>query len=43
MCIRDRPMDNANKDENTKKTIEFCHNNPRWSMSLQTHKFLGIP
>ena len=38
-----QPMDNANKDENTKKTIEFCHNNPRWSMSLQTHKFLGIP
>ena len=38
-----QPMDNSNKEENTKKTIEFCHNNPRWSMSLQTHKFLGIP
>ena len=38
-----QPMDNSNKEENTQKTIEFCHNNPRWSMSLQTHKFLGIP
>jgi len=38
-----QPMDNANKDDNTQKTIEFCHDNPHWSMSLQTHKFLGIP
>ncbi len=38
-----QPMDNLNKVENTKKTIEYCHNNPHWSMSLQTHKFLGIP
>ena len=38
-----QPMDNLNKVANTKKTIEYCHNNPHWSMSLQTHKFLGIP
>lgn len=27
---------------NTKRTVEYCLANPKWSLSLQTHKYLGI-
>ena len=27
---------------NTKKTIEYCLEHPKWSLSLQTHKYLEI-
>lgn len=27
---------------NTRKTVEYCMANPKWSLSLQTHKYLGI-
>jgi len=37
-----QPMDNQNKDINTQKTIQFCLENPKWKLSLQTHKFMGI-
>lgn len=38
-----QPMDNVNRDENTKACIEFCKANPQWRLSLQTHKYLNIP
>ncbi len=38
-----QPMDNSMRDENTKDAIRYCHSNPRWRLSLQTHKYLGIP
>ena len=38
-----QPKDDENREKNTKKTIEYCHEHPNWSVSLQTHKFLGIP
>lgn len=27
---------------NTKKTLEYCLSHPKWSLSLQTHKYLEI-
>ena len=38
-----QPMDNENLNENIQKTIKYCHEHPLWRLSLQTHKFLGIP
>lgn len=30
------------QDENIQKTVEYCMANPKWSLSLQTHKIIGI-
>ena len=38
-----QPMDNADIQANTRLAVEFCLNNPRWRLSLQTHKILQIP
>ncbi|MAG70093.1 MAG: 7-carboxy-7-deazaguanine synthase [Acidobacteria bacterium] len=38
-----QPMDGPEQLLNTKKSVEYCLSNPRWRLSLQTHKFLGIP
>ena len=38
-----QPMDNENLNENIQKTIKYCHEHPLWRLSLQTHKFVGIP
>jgi 7-carboxy-7-deazaguanine synthase len=38
-----QPMDGLRRAENTKLALEYCLQNPRWRLSLQTHKFLGIP
>ena len=38
-----QPMDGANVTGNTRLAIEYCKQNPRWRLSLQTHKLLGIP
>ncbi|MBW4719410.1 7-carboxy-7-deazaguanine synthase [Saccharothrix obliqua] len=37
-----QPMDSADRDENTRLAVEYCLANPQWSLSLQTHKYLGI-
>ena len=37
-----QPMDSAAAVENTKIAVEICLRRPRWQLSLQTHKFLGI-
>ena len=37
-----QPMDNGDKDKNTQKTIQYCLENPKWKLSLQTHKYMGI-
>lgn len=37
-----QPMDSPDAAENTRQAIEFCLKNPRWKLSLQTHKYLGI-
>ncbi len=38
-----QPMDNAVLEANTQLAIETCLHNPRWKLSLQTHKLLQIP
>jgi 7-carboxy-7-deazaguanine synthase (Cx14CxxC type) len=35
--------DDKNYSENLKKSIEFCHKNPKWRLSVQTHKLINIP
>jgi 7-carboxy-7-deazaguanine synthase (Cx14CxxC type) len=37
-----QPMDGPAVEQNTRDAIEFCMSNPRWRLSVQTHKQLGI-
>jgi 7-carboxy-7-deazaguanine synthase len=37
-----QPMDNANQMDNIKATVAYCMDHPKWKLSLQTHKILGI-
>ena len=36
-------MDGPDAAANTRLAIETCKRNPRWKLSLQTHKLLQIP
>lgn len=38
-----QPMDGPGRVRNTELAVEYCLNHPRWRLSLQTHKFIGIP
>lgn len=38
-----QPMDGPEIERNTRLVIEHCRANPRWRMSTQVHKYLGIP
>ena len=38
-----QPMDGEAVEENTRLVVEYCLAHPGWRLSLQTHKFLGIP
>lgn len=38
-----QPMDGPDQAENTRAAIRYCLSHPRWRLSLQTHKLLGIP
>jgi len=38
-----QPMDGPERDRNTALAVDFCRRHPRWKLSLQTHKYLGIP
>ncbi len=37
-----QPMDSKELESNVAKSIKFCMDNPKWRLSLQTHKILGI-
>ena len=37
-----QPLDGPERDKNTNLTIDYCKQNPRWRLSMQTHKYLGI-
>lgn len=37
-----QPMDGPNRDTNTRLAVEYCQAHPRWRLSVQTHKYLGI-
>jgi organic radical activating enzyme len=38
-----QPMDRADGVSMTQAAIDFVLANPRWRLSLQTHKLLGLP
>lgn len=38
-----QPMDGPDQQANTRYAIDYCHQHPRWRLSLQSHKFVGIP
>ncbi len=38
-----QPMDGPNLEANTRGAIAYCMTHPKWRLSLQTHKLLGIP
>lgn len=38
-----QPMDGPDRDRNTQLAMSYCLAHPRWRLSLQTHKYLGIP
>lgn len=38
-----QPMDGPDRDRNTKVAVDYCLAHPQWKLSLQTHKYLGIP
>ena len=38
-----QPMDGPAREANTREAIAYCLAHPRWRLSLQTHKYLGIP
>ena len=38
-----QPMDGPRRVENTQAAIAYCLAHPRWRLSVQTHKYLGIP
>lgn len=37
-----QPLDDKEKNINTDLTVKYCSNNPKWRVSLQTHKIIGI-
>ena len=37
-----QPMDGPDVAANTAAAVQYCLQHPRWRLSLQTHKFLGI-
>jgi len=38
-----QPMDGPDREANTAAALRYCLAHPRWRLSLQTHKLLGIP
>jgi 7-carboxy-7-deazaguanine synthase (Cx14CxxC type) len=38
-----QPMDGPERERNTQLALRYCLEHPRWRISLQTHKLLGIP
>ena len=38
-----QPLDGRDREAATRACIDYCLSHPRWRLSLQTHKYLGIP
>ncbi|MBT8101465.1 MAG: 7-carboxy-7-deazaguanine synthase [Gammaproteobacteria bacterium] len=37
-----QPLDSADLAANTRRAVDYCLTHPKWKLSLQTHKILGI-
>ena len=40
-CLQ--PMDGPAREANTRAAVAYCLAHPRWRLSLQTHKYIGLP
>jgi 7-carboxy-7-deazaguanine synthase (Cx14CxxC type) len=38
-----QPMDGPAREANTEAAVAYCLSHPRWRLSVQTHKYLGLP
>jgi 7-carboxy-7-deazaguanine synthase (Cx14CxxC type) len=38
-----QPMDGPRRRENTSAAVQYCLEHPKWRLSVQTHKYIGIP
>ena len=38
-----QPMDGPDRAANTTAAINYCLERPRWRLSVQTHKYIGVP
>ena len=38
-----QPMDGPDRARHTADAVDWCRRSPRWRLSLQTHKLIGIP
>jgi 7-carboxy-7-deazaguanine synthase (Cx14CxxC type) len=38
-----QPMDGLHREANTEAAVAYCLEHPRWRLSVQTHKYLGLP
>jgi 7-carboxy-7-deazaguanine synthase len=38
-----QPMDGQDRVPNTELAVRYCMEHPKWRLSLQTHKIVGIP
>jgi 7-carboxy-7-deazaguanine synthase (Cx14CxxC type) len=38
-----QPMDGPDREANTRAATAYCLEHPKWRLSLQTHKLIGIP
>jgi 7-carboxy-7-deazaguanine synthase len=38
-----QPIDGINGKENTADTIQYCLEHPKWKLSIQQHKLIGMP
>jgi 7-carboxy-7-deazaguanine synthase (Cx14CxxC type) len=38
-----QPLEDTNWKNNTELCLDYCKSHPKWRLSIQTHKYLGIP
>lgn len=38
-----QPLYDENQPQHVANTVDYCLKHPRWNLSLQTHKLLGLP
>ena len=38
-----QPMDGPDRDRHTTAAADYCMRRPKWRLSLQTHKLIGLP
>ncbi len=38
-----QPLDDLQQMEHAKAAFDYCLNNPKWQLSLQTHKWIQVP